>query len=57
MNPIYMLALDTMIDLAPRKEQKMAIGLAFDMLVNLDLDRYAKMTPGQRRNYLRNYFQ
>lgn len=56
MNLIYMLALNTMIDVAPEKYQKMAIGLAFDMLVNLDLEKYAKMTTGQRRNYLRQYF-
>lgn len=56
MNPIHILALDTMIEIAPEKSQKMTIGLVFDMLVNLDIEMYAKMTSGQRRNYLRSYF-
>lgn len=56
MNPIQILATETMIDVAPRREQKIVIGLVLDMLTNLDLKRYAGMTTGQRREYLRKYF-
>lgn len=56
MNPIYILALDTMIDVCPDREKKIIIGIVFDMLTNLDLKRYSNMTVGQRRAYLSQYF-
>lgn len=56
MNPIQILATETMIDVAPKREQKIIIGLVLDMLTNLDLKKYASMTIGQRREYLRQYF-
>lgn len=56
MNPIYILALDTMIDVCPDRNKKIIIGMVFDMLMNLDIKRYANMTPGQRRMYISQYF-
>lgn len=56
MNPIHILALDTMIDVCPDRNKKIIIGMVFDMLMNLDIKRYANMTPGQRRMYISQYF-
>lgn len=56
MNPIYILALDTLIDVCSDREKKIIIGIVFDMLTNLDVKRYANMTTGQRRVYLSQYF-
>lgn len=56
MNPIQILATETMIDVAPKREQKIAIGLVLDMLTSLDPQKWANMTTGQRREYLRRYF-
>ena len=56
MNPIHLPALYAMINVAPERSQKETIGIVYDMLINLDVEKYAGMTSGQRRNYLRSYF-
>ena len=57
MNAIQIIATEDMIKVAKNREHKIVIGLVLDMLTNLDAKRYAVMTPGQRREYLRGYFE
>lgn len=57
MNAIQIIATEDMIKVAKNREHKIVIGIVLDMLTNLDVYRYSHMTAGQRREYLRGYFE